>query len=456
MKRKLLSVIIFAALIMSVLMPSALAEGTVAAVVTKGTEQQEFKSVKEAFNYAVKERKIETIVTLMTDWNLGSEGIAAEGYAIPDSAKLYIDLNGFKLDARKAKGRIFHLNENASLTIKDSNKESDNYNSIIKGGVLVGGMTDDHGGAIYLEDNATLKMTDCSIVGCVSDDDGGAIYAEENVKVELVGTRFYTNRSFDGEGGAIYSDDSRVTLKNCVFEGNYSKGDGGAVYLNSDEAASVTGCTFLYNKSSGHGGAVYANGSGGTTLRNNTIKENRCAVDGGGIYVHTDRVYVMDNTIINNNASDDGGGIYVDSMYDINCCGQLVVENNKDSDGNSDLCLQIGVASTAYMNCGGFTEGAHVGIDLADDNESVICKDISIFQFKNYLFADRGNLKFTKEKTVAENFVSSAIGSGSMRMIIIGAVVLVVFSFVVPYSIKKRRRSEDDENNKKEADSEKD
>lgn len=430
MKKKNLSIIIFAAVLSVFPFFSGYAADTVSA-------DEEFRNAVKTDN---------AVITLTSDWVVGASAVCEDGFLIiPSGKKLTVDLNGFTIDNSGNSGRVFYLEEKAVLKIIDSNPENNNYSSAIKGGVITGGRSYESGGAIFLDENSKLEMVGGSIVGCVSNTDGGAIYIDDGASAVINGTGFYTNRIYDSNtecyGGAICCDGGKVTLKNCLFEGNYSEDDGGAVYLDTDSACEINGCRFLSNYARENGGAVYVNGSGGSTFKNNTVSQNSASELGGGICINADRVYLFDNVITENKASEDGGGIYVDSLYDINACGALVIENNSDNNGKSDLCLQSGVASTAHLNCGGFTEGARIGIDIADDDEAVICEEISIFQFRNYLFADSGKLSFKREKVIAENFVSSAIGKGSIKAIVIIGVVFAAFSIGIPLVILKRRKA---------------
>lgn len=449
MIKKRLAVLLLAVLILSLPLIACTAADSPVAVVKTGETEKEFTSADEALSYALKNEKSNALVTLTSDWNVGA-GAFTDGarFVVPEGKKLSLDLGGFTINAGE-NGRVFRVKKGASLTITDSGSGRAGYSSSIRGGVITGGRSDYSGGAIELDEKATLRMKGGSIVSCFCRGDGGAVYLDEDAVAEIDGTGFYSNRVYDSNselyGGAVCSDGGKLTLRNCIFEGNYSEDDGGAVYLDSDRPTEITGCSFTCNKAREIGGALYVNGSGGTTLRDNVFSYNTASELGGAICVNADRVYLLDNVITFNTASEKGGGVYVDSFYDISACGKLIIENNTDKDGKSDLCLQSGMTSTARLNCGGFTEGAHVGIDIADDSDSVFCNEISFYQINNFLFADRGTLSFTKEKKISENFVSSAIGRGSVRNIIIGAVVLVAFSVGVPLVVRKRKAGEADE-----------
>lgn len=428
--------------------------GGVAAEVSSGGENYSFESAKEAYAKAVSlsAGNKDTVLTLTADWRAGVSGFGSGSnfengsITVPGGVRLTIDLNGYTVDrglfAVKSKGNVFTVKKGASLTIKDSNPMSDNFSSQIKGAIIKGGASTGAGGAFVLESGASLNVSGCTVVSCASSDRAGAVYIPSGASASFESTSFISDITYEDEAGAILCE-GRLMAKNCYFEGCCAE-EGGAIYTSTDEYVEITECEF-YGNSAGNGGAVYINASNDrTVIRDCIFTENQATERGGAIFVNDDAVYLNGGTITDNYAREHGGGVYVDSFYDLNACGLLVIENNTDSAGASDLCLQNGYTSDAYLYCGGFDDGSHIGIDSTDDSSVTVCKEISYYQFKNYMFADNGTLSFKKDKVVRESFTASAIGKGKITFIIAGAVIFAAFAILVPVIIKRRNKADAD------------
>ena len=106
---------------------------------------------------------------------------------------LTLDLNGHVLKMT-GDGSVLKVSGRATLTIQDS--------SAAKSGTITGGNAVD-GGGVYIDNNATLKMTGGCITGCRAED-GGGVYIDNNATLKMTGGCITDCHASYG-GGGIYS-----------------------------------------------------------------------------------------------------------------------------------------------------------------------------------------------------------------------------------------------------------
>lgn len=445
------------------------------AVVQTGETIREHNSVDMALTDAITLSKNggEPVLMLYSDITL------SQPITVDAGKSLTVDLNGHTINRNchstmVSNGYVFFVGEGASLTIEDSSPDARNYSSAILGGVITGGAGDDNGGGIHMKKNSRLTMTGGSIVGCITNDHGGAIRVDDSgVNINISNSGFYSNMTLDStdnsHGGAIYSDYSTcsVTVKNSIFEGNYSEDNGGAVYINDgsfyaencifsgnkclddggavyiekDSKASFEHCTFINNRSDGQAGAVYCNSSEGTRI-SGTIRNNSAGGAGGALFINGDRVNVQDATVTGNTTGDKGGGMYVDEMYDINVQGLLVVRDNKNSKNvRDDVYLDYFTAAEAKIYNGGLEPGSEVWI-LTGDSEHTVSENISDYQ-RRYFHADDSSktLKFKADesKTVSQKLISSVLGDGNIIFIVVSVIAVIIAAAVIIIIRKKKK-----------------
>ncbi len=173
----------------------------------------------------------------------------------PDSANIRISGNNAS--------RIFDISGSSTVVT-------------LQGVTLENGFSDNFGGgAIYVESNARLILTQCVLQSNVASFPSGA------------------------QGGALVNDGGSVTIDRCAFISNeaqaggisgtgFGDGEGGAIFLNSNFQTSISNTTFSGNSArgssngSGSGGAIFHVGSAGATLTNCTISNNFAQRGNGG------------------------------------------------------------------------------------------------------------------------------------------------------------------------------
>ncbi len=456
----------------------------VKALVQTGEAIKEYNSVNTALSDALAQSKNGNSPVLM----LYSDITLSGPVTVPDGKSLTVDLNGHTVNRNRhstvsGDGCVFYVKAGASLTITDSDPDSQNYSSAIRGGVITGGAGDDCGGGIHLSEASRLTMTGGSVVGCITNDHGGAVRVDgSGVKISISNAGFYSNMTLDSSdnshGGAIYTDysDCEVTVKNTVFEANYSEDNGGAVYINdgkfyaencifnankslddggavyieSDSEASFDRCTFVNNRSDGQAGAVYCNSGDGTRL-SGTFRKNTAGGAGGALFINGDKVSVQDAVITGNITGDRGGGMYVDEMYDINIQGRLTVKDNFKTDkSRDDIFLDsIGIASAEIYD-GGLYDGSEVWVLTAGSSQTV-SEYISEYQQRFFYSDDSGkSFQFLADnsETLRQTLVTSAIGNGNVRFVVASAAASAAV-IITAVLIKKKKKGAD--RNEKEA-----
>lgn len=178
--------------------------------------------------------------------------------------------------------RIFELEGGFTFDADPSNPppclDIPGANVTLRNLTLTGGLIDDEGGAIYVNDGSSncagvetssfdgrLTTFDVAIVKNMSREEGGGIASWG--EVTLNNTLVAMNTARNGEGGGIYSEDS-VVLTNTTVSSNSASDNGGGIRLRSDDIEDGTGgdetngtldttnVTIAFNESDGQGGGV--------------------------------------------------------------------------------------------------------------------------------------------------------------------------------------------------------
>lgn len=347
-------------------------------------------------------------VTMMGNWEIGNVLTVSKG------ASVTVNMNGFminrNLTSGKDSGEIFLVTNNATL-ILNGKCENDTVhwgtfsknkwyyqgegkgNYEVHGSLLTGGYNADGGGAIHIQENASVKIDSVTIAGnaCSDSEKGGAIRVQgKNAKLELANSALLYNKSQSGGGAAIWveGEDSQVTVSNsriCNNTVDVDYGDGGAIQINNgtvslensqlsfNEAGRNGGAVYIFNGnlsvdadtvflrnvSNKEGGAIYVNSGADKVNVKGIFVGNYAAEEGGAIYVNSNvdgekGLSISDVEMMGNNSMGNGGAIYVDPDDSINLSGKVVLH------GNSPNNLYIKSADNIKNNA--LTEGSQIGI----------------------------------------------------------------------------------------------
>ena len=180
---------------------------------------------------------------------------------------LTLDLNGCTL-RMTGDGSVLKVSGRATLTIQDSSAEGT--------GTITGGNAVD-GGGVYIDNNATLKMTGGCITGCRASYGGGGIRSSGNLymsgtaKIEKCTSNWGSDDAIWNKEGVIYADGGTVD--------GMVNSQGTITCSNGTNANAAT----VFNKT------VYLRGSNQTTrcieagTYNGTV-ENTGSITGGTFY----------------------------------------------------------------------------------------------------------------------------------------------------------------------------
>ena len=217
---------------------------------------------------------------------------------------------------------------------------------------------------IVVKENSRFILCDCAGGGTIDGADSGwggtGIYLY-NSTMDMYGGKItggYANGN--GGGGAIALDDV-----NCVFNmyggeisGNKAKVNGGAIFLNGTSKSKKSGTVNLYGgtiskNSAANGGAIYAVYCGSVNIYGGTISNNKASKFGGAILLNFDGQMTMSGgTITGNEASTwDGGAI---SLYNSTFTfSDGTITGNKAVDGgaiNLDYYSQMTMTGGTISN----------------------------------------------------------------------------------------------------------
>ena len=228
------------------------------------------------------------------------------------------------------------------------------------------GPLDARGGAISLQQNASLALRNCTFQHNVSAENGGAVYIASG-DCTLERCRFTQNHA--GEGGGIAVDyDARATLDGVIFEANRARRGAGCSNLHGaltvtngdflenqagntwEEGAfeggaissaggrlTLTTCIFRNNRSLGYAGAVNTNSD--TLMTDCVFEENTC--HGGGAAIATigntllQRCSIEHNTVYGDMSWGGDGALYVE--YDL-VLEDCIVTGNWSGKACGGLC----------------------------------------------------------------------------------------------------------------------
>ena len=132
---------------------------------------------------------------------------------------------------------------------------------------------------------------------------GGAMFIDDNASVSFLHCKFLNNHSGD-DGGAIFNKGGTLSVKNCNFENNSGSESGGAIA--NQKQLDIFKSVFKENKSH-NGGAIYNYYHSTLTLRYSKFRNNSSDMFAGAIYNYGD--LKIDDCSFASNVSNGGGAI---------------------------------------------------------------------------------------------------------------------------------------------------
>lgn len=428
--------------------------------------------------YNTADNKKKTILTFGGDW------ITDKMLQLDKDKRITLDLNGHFINRNMDHemddaGGVFRLDGKSILTIRDSNPDSVGFDGI-KGGVLTGGASSDTGGCFEIVGSSEVILEGGTIYDCITDKDGGAVRAVHG-DFTMTGGRIYSCQTIDStdscQGGAIYvDDDGTLTLSDCMIDDCYSEDSGGAIYAENAEIylSNVTfsgntcrdyggaiclwddtllharNCLFTGNEAEDDGGAVYVDDApdddGIILFESCKFRRNKAGVDGGAIYVCDDRVGLSNTEITNNYAKKRGGAIFVDCRYNFTVRGLMTIKDNQcDNSSMANLTLEYGNFTDAKLMNSGLYKGSiiRIGTTNSSGETELTHKHTEFNEYQmRYFEADEGTLTFKKigNKFIGMATSASIFGNGSMEIIACFGTFWLVLAVVVIAAKKEKNK----------------
>ncbi len=309
-----------------------------------------------------------------TNIKLGTDITLSSG-RLDISGTVTLDLNGHTLTrqmtAADAGGQVIYVKNGGNLTITD---KSDNS------GKITGGWSF-QGGAIYVEEGATLTISGGTITGNRADQiaEGGYGYGGgiENHGTLTISGGTITGNTAGQFGGGIHNEGT-LNISGGSITNNTAGTYGGGIYSNRtvsitcfNSAANISG-----NSAQLGGGAIASEGQ--LYLNNVTITDNSTNHYGGGIYMFGKGTVQMEShCTITGNTAQQGGGIFMTADGStLKMSGTPVVKDNTADDvylssyqlitivGSLSPEASIGVVTEVEQ--GSFTSGYRASMNTAD------------------------------------------------------------------------------------------
>lgn len=275
-------------------------------------------------------------------------------------------------------------------------------NVTFKGNIATLDSTEGFGGAIYVNNGASVELTDATFTENESAHGGAIGILTGSVTVNGIyanGNKATGYSDGDGKksgnGGVISVAEEKtasITIENGtnitqnVFSNNFANGGGGAIYIYNTKATFTANEIIATGNSSvtNHGGALYFRGSSvGVDIEVLTLTDNTA---GSGKYAGGAYLYALNNAQLgtvsakNNTSGGNGGAFYVGGS------AKITIDNLAEADGNavpsgkyyggfvyitgssSSLTINAGTLgkNTDYKGDGIVNNGGKLYINLAD------------------------------------------------------------------------------------------
>ena len=270
-------------------------------------------------------------------------------------------------------GRVFTIGTGGSLTLGENI-------------TLTGTVTDDKGGAVYVDGGTFTMERGSKITGSSATDNGGAVYVagggefNMNDGSKITGSSATDTMSY---GGAVFIFNGTFNMNGGVIGGTGDEKNtavcGGGVYVFTDGIFNMSGNAQIQgNEATGKGtidggGGVYVINGGNFTMSGGTIggdgeNDANTAQYGGGVFVSSKGTFNMSGTatIKGNNSSTHGGGVYVGSTGTFTVGGTpIITDNTANSNDNNNDNNNVYLYSGKTITIGDDFTGGSIGVTAA-------------------------------------------------------------------------------------------
>ena len=180
----------------------------------------------------------------------------------------------------------------------------------IQGTNFVGNKAGYDGGAIEVQQQAHFQATDCVFKNNSAPLTGGAVSSGVNVTLDIQDTTFMGNKAF--QGGAVFvQQQSQLQVTSCVFDENVSQQGGGAVAGGINVTIDLIKTNFTCNRAQMQGGVIDVQEQVNISLTSCRLENNFATLNAGAIIAFTNVILKIRETNFTNNSAPDAGAILV-------------------------------------------------------------------------------------------------------------------------------------------------
>ena len=251
-----------------------------------------------------------------------------------------IIIGSYFLNNRASQGGAINVQQKATVLITNSRLEYNFVDNGLGGGMVAqhvkleiretnftGNRASNQGGALFMDSQSQCHVIRCMFHGNTASTSGGAVGMGDASSLIIENTDFTNNNSSDG--GAIYSQyNSKLQMKMCIFWKNFAKQSGGSIILDKNSSAMIESCSFLINYAVS-GGAIYLNSPQQVSLTDTFLLQNMASSDGGAISISDGTNININNITCYGNSGAMGGCLYTQSV--------ILTLNNSSLRENSGL-----------------------------------------------------------------------------------------------------------------------
>ena len=267
----------------------------------------------------------------IADSDLDGNTTTGSGGSVHSYGDVVISGAFFTSNMATSQGGALYLAAGGSLDVSDTTFDSNQATD-----------SGSDSGAIHLRADATIDT--CTFTDNYAADDGGVMYVQNGATVDITDSDFDGN-SASSSGGSILSDASFVNITGGSFTDNTAAW-GGAIYdYDSTGLITADDVTFDGNEGVAGGGAGMSYAGGRLSISNSTFSSNNAtgsSADGGAFLISSGGTLLLDTcTLEDNSASDQGGGIVL--------VGNGASATLTDTDVTSNLATYGGGVSLGYL-----------------------------------------------------------------------------------------------------------
>ena len=261
---------------------------------------------------------------------------------------LFCEINGsYFLKNSASQGGAINVQQDASVFITNSELEH-NFAGDVGGAILAAfnatlilqevsftlNSASDEAGALF------LLVSECDVVWCIFHNNtaktaGGAVFMQSQSSLKIDNTDFTNNNS--SSGGAIEIDEnSTLEVNMCRYWKNVAKQSGGAIQLKGYSTVVIENCHFLSNHATS-GGAVNLNSPKHVSLQGTLLLRNVASNRGGAVAISDGSFIIINNITCIGNQSPRGGCLQIE--------GVTLTLNNSEISDNFGLQYASGIAA---------------------------------------------------------------------------------------------------------------